>query len=458
LLILILNLTSCALQPLERNESAVPVLPAQWLNAASLPLADVASDWWRAFGSGALDRLIALAEAESLDVAVAVARVRQADAAARIAGAPLLPDVSARLDAGRQGDFDGASIKSYGTALSAQFELDFWGKNRAHRDAALATLAASTFDRDTVRLTVTAGVANAWLQAVALRERIGLAELNLKSAERLLELVASRLRAGAASPLELAQQRGLTAGQRRTVALLRQQADAARTALETLLAFPGGIEIGEETLDSLTVPVLGAGIPSTWLTRCPDVARAEALLAAADADLLAARAALLPSFNLGAEISATAGSLRRVFDHPAYSLLAGLAAPIFDAGRLAAARDLSAAEREERLANYRRTILDAFSDVELALNEARSLETQALLHAEELVQAQRAFTLAEARYRAGAETLLTLLDAQRVFYAARDEALQLRLARLHAAVSLYKAGGGGWRAETKDQNPGEPPS
>jgi Fe2+ or Zn2+ uptake regulation protein len=237
------------------------------------------------------------------------------------------------------------------------------------------------------------------------------------------------------------------------VVLLRQQANAARTVLETLLASPGGIEIGEEEmLDSLSVLVLGAGIPSVWLTRRPDIARAEALLVAADADLLAARAALLPSLTLGTEISATAGSLRRVFDHPAYSLVSGLTAPIFDAGRLAAARDLSAAEREERLANYRRTILDAFSDVELALNEAWSLETQARLQTEELAQAQRALKLAEARYRAGAETLLTLLDAQRVFYAARDEALQLQLARLHAAVFLYKVGGGGWRGNRNEES------
>jgi outer membrane protein TolC len=285
---------------------------------------------------------------------------------------------------------------------------------------------------------------------VALRERIGIAELNLKSAERLLTLVESRLRAGAASPLELAQQRGLTASQRRTLALLRQEIEAARTMLETLLARPGGIEIGEETLDSLTVPAIGAGIPSVWLSRRPDVARAEALLVAADADLLAARAALLPSLTLGAEVTSTGTRLRQVFDHPAYSLVAGLAAPIFDADLLAAGRDLSEAMREELLVNYRQTILDAFADVELALNEGHGLETQFYLHAEELAQARRALNLAEARYRAGAETLITLLDAQRTFYAVEDEAARLKLARLRAAVSLYKALGGGWRTEDQE--------
>src|SRR5690606_39259578 len=107
-------------------------------------------------------------------------------------------------------------------------EVDFWGRNRAGRDSALATLQASAFDRDTLQLTVSAGVATAWLQAVALRERIAIGESNLQSAARLLALVESRVRAGAATPLELAQQRGLIAAQRRGVEALRQQAGDAR--------------------------------------------------------------------------------------------------------------------------------------------------------------------------------------------------------------------------------------
>jgi NodT family efflux transporter outer membrane factor (OMF) lipoprotein len=388
------------------HESA-PSLPAQWRNETSLPASAISRDWWRAFGSEELNRLVEEAGRESLDVAAAVARVRQAEAAARIAGASLLPEVTAGMETGRQGNFDGdASARSYGTSFFAQFEVDFWGRNRARRDSALHSLAASEFERDTARLTVTAGVAHAWLLAVSLRERIGLAEQNLGNAERLLELVESRVRFGAASTLELARQRGLVAQARRTLASLHQEADAAHTVLETLLARPGGVEIGECTLETLAIPVLGAGLPSNLLVRRPDVARAEARLAAARADVEAARAALLPNLTLGAEVGGTNGHLRQVFDHPAWSLAAALSAPIFNAGRLAAARDLSEARREELLADYRQTILAAFADVELALNDVQRLKAQARLHAEELAEARRALALAESRYRAGAETLI----------------------------------------------------
>jgi NodT family efflux transporter outer membrane factor (OMF) lipoprotein len=440
--------SGCASNPSATEEAAIPALPDQWrresvaLAGDDLPSAGLPSAGFS--NSETLNRLLAEAETASLDVAVAAARVRQAEAVAKIAGASLLPEITAGLNARRSGDFDkDASTRNYGASFAARFELDFWGQNRARRDAAFHHVAAAQFERDTVRVTLIASVANVWFLQVALRERIGIAELNLENAERLLALVESRARAGAASALELAQQRGFVASQRRTLARLRQEAEAARTALSLLLARPegveSGIELGAETLADLQVPVMDVGIPSALLARRPDIAQAEARLAAANANVKAARAALFPTVTLGAEIGASGERLRYAFDHPAYSLLAGLTAPIFNAGRLSAARDLAAAEREELLADYRRSILAAFADVEYALAEADSLATQSRLHAEELAEAERALALSESRYRAGAETLLNLLEAQRAFYAARDEAAWLKLQQLTAAVALYKS-------------------
>lgn len=148
------------------------------------------------------------------------------------------------------------------------------------------------------------------------------------------------------------------------------------------------------------------------------------------------------------------GALRRLLDNPACALVAGLTAPIFDASRLAAERDGALAQREALLAGYRQAIVAAFADVEVALNAVASLAAQAPLQVQQLTQAQRALTLAESRYRAGADTLLTLLDAQRSVYAAQDEAVQLKLAQLLSAVALYKALGGGWRAEDANHTRG----
>lgn len=447
LLSLMLLLAACT-SPAPQTDALAPDLPAHW-RTSSVAANVVTADWWRTFGSDELSALVQAAQVQSQDVAAAAARVRQAEAAARVAGAALRPAVTASLDASRearlggQADVDG---DSFGASLSVSYEVDLWGRLASTRDAARATWQASRFDRDTVQLAVTAGVASAWLQAVAMTERQGLAEENLAAAERLLVLVESRARAGAATPLELAQQRGLVASQRRVVGVLKQQTEDARTAIAVLLGQTEAPRIGPSSMESLVLPKVGAGVPSALLTRRPDIARAEAQLMAADADVAAARAAMLPSLSLTAGVGSGGDRLRRVLDNPLYSLAAALAAPIFDGGRLAASRDLAQGQQEALLASYRQTIAAAFADVEVALNAGARLAEQASAQDEALAQAQRALALAESRYRAGAETLLVLLDAQRTLTTAQDLAVQIKLARLQAAVSLYRALGGGWAA------------
>jgi NodT family efflux transporter outer membrane factor (OMF) lipoprotein len=445
----VLLLSACATQPVQ--QTPVPAAPTQWMHAQNEKTAafTVTQDWWRSFGSAELDALIAAAQTESLDVAASIARVEQARATAHMAGAALLPELSAGLDAQRVGRLGGngePTGTSYGAGLSARYEIDFWGRNHAVRDQAGSLLRAAEFARDTVRLTVTASAANLWLQSVGLRERTVIGERSLASAQRLLDMVESRARAGAATPLELAQQRGVVAAQQRTLAAIRQQANDSRTALAVLLGRnTSELNLVAADLDVVQAPVVGAGLPADLLGRRPDIARAEAELIAADANIAAARAAMFPSLFLTAGIDASSGRSSTLFDNPLYNVAAGLTAPIFNAGRLAAGRDLAVAQREELLAIYRQAIAAAFGDVETALNAVAGIEAQRVAQEEEVRQAQRALTLAESRYRAGAETSLTLLDAQRTLYAAQDAAAQLHTARLQAAVSLYRALGGGWQ-------------
>ncbi len=454
-LLLATTLSACTSVPEQPTTEGVP-LPAQWSRAAPLAEGDVVSqNWWRSFGSTELDALIAQAHVQSLDVATSLARVNQARARADQAGAALLPSLTGNAGVNRQASLDGGSgsASSTGTrfsaGLAASYEVDFWGKNQSVQNSALAGWQASVFDADTVRLTVTAQVANAWLLSVALRERIGIAELNIKSAERLLAFVSARVRAGAASPLELAQQRGLLAGQQRQLVQLQQQAEEAQTRIALLLGQTRrAVTPSEVSFSDLRLPQWSVGVPSELMTRRPDIARAEALLAAANADVHAARAAMLPSLVLGGEVGSSGERWRRIFDNPLYSLAAGLAAPIFDGGRLAAGRDLALAQREEVVIVYRQSIVQAFADVQFALDDLSGLQAQAESQADELVQAQTALRLAESRYRAGAETLLTLIDAQRTLYAVQDAAAQLHLARLQASVALYRAFGGGWNSES----------
>lgn len=424
-------------------------LPAQWSSAVSKGVSDaVTKDWWRSFGSADLDGLIEQARRQSLDVAAASARVHQAQAVAGQAGASLWPQLTGSVQIGRQGRLGGDAVVTASrsdTGFLASYELDFWGKNQAARASANANVQATLFDRDAVQLMVTARVADAWLIGVSLRERVGIAQLNLQMAERLLGLVEYRSRAGAASALEVAQQRTLVASQRRGLAELSQQMQAANSSLALLLGRAGGIVVATESLTGLHAPVVDTGLPAALLARRPDIASAEARLSAANANIDVARAAMWPTTTLSANLSSGGGRIRQFLENPVYALAATLAGPIFDGGRLVAGQELAYAQREALLVNYQQAVVQAFTDVELALQAETGAQEQAQAQAEALEQAQKSLGLAEIRYRAGAETLFILLDAQRTLYAAQDLAIQLQLARLQSKVALYRALGGGWK-------------
>lgn len=435
------------------REIALPDMAQQWRQpqASDVP-SRLTLEWWRSFGSAELVGLMETAQRDSTDLALAIARVRQAQASATIEGAPLLPAVGASLAATQAARLGGGSDKGiidvtgYRIGMVASYKLDFWGRNAAMRDSAGALLQAARFDLDTVRLTLTAAVASTWLQTIGLRERVEIARLSESNARRLLTVFEARARAGAANAVELAQQRGVLAEQRRVRAALDQQFTHSQTMLALLLGRnPSLLAPANAESTPMQAPGIDAGVPAELITRRPDLARAEAQLASANADIVAARAAMLPRLTLGTNLTVGGNRVGRIFDNPLYSLAAGLTAPIFDAGRLAAGHELALARREALLANYRGAILAAFGDVETALNAVEGLDAQRNAQQETLKQARRALNLAEVRYRAGAENSMTLLDAQRTLYAAQDGAAQLQTLRLQAAVSLYKALGGGWQ-------------
>lgn len=454
LIALSLLLAACSSPPTAPQKQAE--IPPQWQAAAGTQNT-VAADWWTQFGSDQLGKLIAQAERDSFDLAAASARVRQARAASTIAGAPLWPELKAGLDAEREhlmrgdgysqldSDRYDKSVDSYTGTLTASYEFDFWGGKAAARDSARLGLQASEYERDSVRLTLLSSVASSYMHSLALAEQVRIAERNLTNARQVLQLIEHRYNAGAATQLELAQQRSLVANQQQQLPLLRQQVREAQIALTLLLGQPvQGLSVATEQFADLNWPSIDAGLPSQLLTRRPDLASAEARLAAADADVQVARAAMLPALNLTASLGSGADKFADVLQNPFYTLAAGVSAPIFNAGKLAAGRDLSQAKQEELLNSYQGAILAAFADVEKALVAIDGLDQQRQWQSEELQQAQRAFDLAQNRYQSGAETLLSVLETQRTLYQAQASAVQLRLARMQAAIALYKALGGGW--------------
>ncbi|MGY2232905.1 efflux transporter outer membrane subunit [Pseudomonas tolaasii] len=458
LLGLCLLLNACTGTPPAIGSGIAP--PAAWQYTERDAAQVVNQRWWKQFGSPSLNRLIDQARRDSFDVAAAMARVRQAQASAVIAGAPLLPEVKFNLTASREkllrgtgnSDLDATesnkTVDSFGANFTASYELDFWGGRAAARDSALQTLRASEFDQATVELTLLSNVADRYAQTLAARQRQHIAELNLANARNVLNLVQTRYDAGSATALELAQQKSLVASQQRQLPLIQQLAEESLITLAALLGQPvQALDLGSEPFQALTWPGIGPGVPSQLLSRRPDLARAEAQLAAASADVTVARAAMLPTVTLGATLGSGSYKAAEVLRSPFYNLTSGLVAPIFNNGRLSAQRDQARARQDELLQTYRGAIINGFADVEKSLSSITRLDEQRQWQAEELQQARTAFQIAESRYQAGAEDLLTVLETQRTLYAAQDLDVQLRLARLQASIALYKALGGGWKAD-----------
>jgi len=456
LLTVCLLLSACG-SPVQRPDSGLQP-PATWQSPHGASVARIDPQWWKQFGSPELDRLIEQARLGSFDLAAAMARVRQAQAGTVIAGGSQLPEIKAGANANRQkllrgngytqldADSSNKAVDYFDANLSASYEIDFWGGKRASLDSAQFALQASEFDRATVELTLLSGVANTYAQALSLREQSRIAELNLANAQNVLKLVQTRFDSGSATALELAQQKSLVAAQQRQLPLVQQQAQDALISLAALLGRPvQELQTGVEPFDRLQWPTIEAGVPSDLLSRRPDIARAEAQLAAAEADVKVARAAMLPTVTLTAQLGSGANQFDDIIRSPFYNLTAGLVAPIFNNGRLSAERDKATARQEELLETYRGAIINGFADVEKALNGIRGLDEQRQWQSEELNQAQTAFDIAQSRYQAGAEDLLTVLETQRTLYAAQDLNVQLRLSRLQASIGLYKALGGGWQ-------------
>jgi NodT family efflux transporter outer membrane factor (OMF) lipoprotein len=425
-----------------------PDIPEQW----NAPFSEDArawpeAEWWQLFGSEELAALVIEGRANNLEIAAAVARVRQAESAARLAGAPLLPHVSTSagaakylLRSGNEGSLD--------AGLQLSYETDFWGKNRASLNAAKASLRADRFARETVALTVTSGIVSTYLQALSLRDQIAVAKENVANAERVLKLVEAQGRAGSASPLDLARQRSAVASQKAIIPDLIEQEREARLALSILLGRPSqDVAIGESGLRKILLPQVRPGLPSGLLARRPDIRRAEAALDAASANIARARAAFFPDIQLSGSAGAQSNALLSLFNSQSILLTIGadLVAPIFDAGRLENRRALAAAQQEELLQVYRSTVMSAFAEVNSALGQIHSLAQQSELKSGELDQAELAFRLSEIRYRAGAEDLMTVLDTQRALSEVRNDMGQLKLRQLRAVVGLYKALGGGWK-------------
>ncbi len=415
-------------------------------------------DWWRGFRSRELTELIEEARTSNLDIAVAVARIVQADAQARVAGSALLPvvDLNGSATRSRASRSTGSGALTGGgggvqnnlsASLTASYEIDFWGKNRSTLRAAEETAVATRYDREVVGLTTVVATANAYFQVLAAQDRLQVARDNLNSATRVLKLIQQRLDAGTASALDTAQQESLVNTQRASIPPLEQTVTQNRNALALLVArSPESMRVRGGSLRGVSYPRVTPGLPSELITQRPDIREAEARLASANANVENARAQMLPSITLTGEGGYQSAILKTLLrpESAFYTATAGLTQPIFDGLRLQGNLDLQKGLQDELLQTYRKAVISGFTDVENALDGIRQTALRERLQGEVVTSSKRAFDISEQRLNQGTIDLVTVLQTQQTLYQAQDTLVQVRLLHVQAIVSLYQALGGGW--------------
>jgi outer membrane protein, multidrug efflux system len=413
-------------------------------------------DWWRGFRSRELTEIIEEARSANLDIAAAVARIVQADAQSRIAGAPLLPNVGLNGSASRSrpsqstsggGGSGPSEFDHLSGSLTASYEIDFWGKNRSAMRAAEQFAVASRYDRDVVGLTTVVAAANAYFQVLAAQDLLRVSRGNLQSATRVLTLIQQRLNAGTASALDTAQQESLVNTQRAAIPPLERIVQQNRNALALLMArSPESVRIRGGSLNSIAIPRVTPGLPSELLTQRPDIREAEANLAAANANVENARAQMLPSITLTGENGYQSAILKTLLrpESAFFNLTAGLTQPIFDGLKLQGNLDYQKGKQDELLQTYRKAVISGFVDVENALDGIRQTALRVRLQQNVVTSSRRAFDIGEQRLREGTVDLVTVLQIQQTLYTAQLAQVQAHLEYVQAVLSLYQALGGGW--------------
>lgn len=440
-------LAACATPPGSSPPPAATVqAPTAWRASAAVETETSVTEVWRSFGDEHLADLIAVALANNTDLAIAEARVREAEALRQQAQSALAPSINLSLGAQKSRELSPFGTPRTTTVAQPQiqvaYEADLWGRIREADRAARASLQANIYARDAARLSIAGAVARAYVTLLSLDAQRATAEAALASRREAAARADHRARVGQTTDLERQQAVAELEAAAQRAPALALAISRQETALNILLGRNSG-PVARGELAALTVPTPGAPLPSTLLRRRPDLAQAEATLAASDASLASARAAFLPQVRL----SATAGELfvRHLDPLTVWSVGGSVLAPLFDAGRLRAQADGAAARRDQAAFAYRKAALTAFGEVESALEGLDQLAAQEVATQRQRDANAKALAHAQRRFEAGYAAYLEPLDAQRGLFAADLTVTQVREARLLNVIALYQALGGGWR-------------
>lgn len=446
--------SACSIAPVYQAPDAQ--LPAQF-EAVTIPDASAAStqlaQWWMLFNQPELDALIEAALTHNPDITLAAARIEEARAQAAVVDASLLPTLNGNAQGKRSRSTDYNNMPTgpnpsnrFNLGLTTQYEIDFWGKRQQQLDRAHGNLQIATLDAQTVELSLTSLVAQAYFNLRALDEQIALTQNTIESYQQTVQLTQRRAKGGIASTLDVNLAETIRAQAATDLFQLQQQRALTEHQLALLTGQP------EQTMQvkgihALTLPPIPpAGLPSELLQRRPDIQQAEQQLRVAHANLAIAKTALYPSIALSGSLGHESAELSNLLKNGAQFWSFGLALnlPLFDNGERQALVAASTAQQKQVLAQYQKTVQQAFKEVSDALSTLRYRYAAQTAFEQRLNAARAAHQLAQQRYESGYSSYLELLESQRTLNATESAFIAQHQAKLQAIVALCKALGGDW--------------
>lgn len=411
--------------------------------------------WWEIFGDAQLNGLIEMIDVSNQTLAGSEAQYRQALAALGISRAELYPTLDASATAVRShspgstlgGTTAGRTLTSYGGRLTAQWELDLWGRVRRSVEAAEAAARASTADVGAARLSLQAQLATSYFQLRSLDAQARLFDDTAGALRKSLELTENRYRAGVVARADVVQADAqLKSTLVQTIDLGVQRAQLEHSIAVLTGVPPSGLAIASVPSFDIGVPAVPPGLPSALLERRPDVAAAERRMHASNAQIGVAKAAYFPQITLTALFGFTSPDVSILFTGPSrqWSIGPSITQSIFDAGLRRSQTEQAIAAYDATVANYRQVTLTAFQEVEDNLAALRILEEEARSEEEAVQAARLSLSLVLNQYKAGTVSYLNVVTAQTALLNEERNAVGIQARRLAAVVALIRALGGGW--------------
>jgi multidrug efflux system outer membrane protein len=459
-IIVLVILAGCSLAPKFESpqvetpaqfKELTPAERGQWKTAQPAE-AQPRGEWWKAFNDPALDQLELEAVAANQSLKVAAARVSQARALVGVANAERIPQVNAGFGPSRIKPSGAPATTTWRGLVTASYEVDLFGRISDGVNAARSDYEGIQAAFQSVQLALQADVAQTYFALRQTDEELALLRDTLKLREDSVRLLQRRFDLGEINELDLSRAKTeLATARSDSIALERQRAQLEHGLAVLLGRAPASFGLAAAPLATV-LPVIPAGLPSSLLERRPDVAAASRGMAAANARIGVAKAAFFPVLRLTAQGGYESGELNDLFKWSSRTWALGplfgtiLTMPIIDGGRNQANLERSYAVLEESVASYRQQVLVAFSEVEDNLVNVRTLDDQGQATRDAVASASRAFTIAQARYRAGATGYLDVIDSQRSLLSVQRLETQIKGARATSTVALIRALGGGWDA------------